>query len=405
MATKLFQRQDILERIKREFRKRDAQYDNRRGILQTRLGALNSTVDRLTDLKASISTSEQISLEAQWLINYTDDWARATTALDRLEITLGNASQPSLVQGVDGSWAPGYGEWYRKLEPTVDALQEKRTAAIPLTALTFMNRLQNVKGVLDTLAGLATSDIETTGRNNRDEQGAWLTALGQLSYKAKLHALFLLRPELQFEVTPYFVDKFTQYVWALQDEETGYWGPAYKFGNELVVVADLSFTFHLVHYYPVDAKPAIPNLDKMVATTLAIKNQEAPNGWLKNGKFTDHNNFDVVTIFSRGWKAAPNLQSTVATEIKGLVDWCVTKSLNGERFGHSGAATVDSYYYGVRFLDDLGLWDDSKCFWRKPPIPLPAGVPTATEIRENLRRGFDKVKDDSEYAETIDAIL
>jgi hypothetical protein len=405
MTTKLVKRQDILERIKAEFRKRDPDYDKRRGVLQDRLGSLNAVIDRLTDLKASIATSEQIALEAQWLINYGDDWARATATLDRLEISLGNAGQPPLGQGVDGSWAPGYGEWYRKLEPTVDALQEKRTATIQLTPLAFMARLEDAKSVIDRLKVLAISDIVNTGRNNRDEQGAWLTALGQLSYKAKLHALFLLRPEVQFDLLPPFVDAFTQYLWDLQDKDTGYWGPAYQFGNELVVVPDLSFTFHVVHYYPVDRKPEIPNLDKMVGTTLAIKNDEAPNGWLKNGKLTDHNNFDVVTIFSRGWKAAPGLQSTVATEIQRLVDWCVTKSLNGERFGHSGAATVDSYYYGVRFLDDVGLWDDGKCFWRKPPIPLPNGVPTAAEIKRNLRRGFDRVKDDSEYAETIDGIL
>ncbi len=172
-----------------------------------------------------------------------------------------------------------------------------------------------------------------------------------------------------------------------------------------MTVQDLSYTFHVVHYYVDGSGRKIPNMDKVVATTLAIKDHVYPNGW-KNKKlgYTDHNNYDVVTLFACGWNAASTGQrGDMQREIQALANWCLTKSFKGDHFGRS--ATIDSYYYGVRFLDGVGLWDPAKRFWHTGEIPLPAGCPPAAKIAKQLLVGFNKIDDGSEYAETIGSIL
>ena len=114
----------------------------------------------------------------------------------------------------------------------------------------------------------------------------------------------------------------------------------------------------------------------------------------------------VALILSFGWTDAPARQAEAATEIQRLSDLCLTNSLNGNQFRHTdGQTPIEDYYYGVRFLDTIGLWDPQKRFWRSGGIPLPAGVPSADQIRTNLLCGFNKIKDGSEYSQTIAKIL
>ena len=124
-----------------------------------------------------------------------------------------------------------------------------------------------------------------TGRNFRDEQNAVLTALGQLIFKDALRKLLTCRSELTFTVSKELEKAFVDYLWEAQQAETGYWGPSYTFDGEIVSVPDLSFTFHIVHYYMDGTTRTVPNLDKIVTTTLAIRDEVYPNGWLeKDGK-------------------------------------------------------------------------------------------------------------------------
>jgi hypothetical protein len=398
-------RRTILERIGDAFRQRDKDYDAQWKPLNKRLEGLMKELEDQQSAGHAMECSTQHALEATWLINYTDEWPRVGPVLDELELSLKNPDQPRLVQDSDGSWGLCCHEWYRKLEPTVDALQEKEAATEPLWPLAFMASLEDPAIVIDRLERLRISDIVATGLNQRDEQGAMLTALCQIIFKDRLRKLFVNRPQLQFTVSQQLEEKFTKYLWNLQDARTGYWGPAYKFDDGDVTVQDLSYTFHVVHYFVDGSGRKIPNMDKVVATTLAIKDQVYPNGW-KNKKldYTDHNNYDVVTLFACGWDAASAGQrSDMQREIQALADWCLIKSLKGDHFGR--AATIDSYYYGVRFLDGIGLWNPAKRFWRADEIPLPAGSPPAAEIAKRLLAGFKKIDDGSEYAETIGSIL
>lgn len=401
----LSSRHETLSNIDQEFLRRHDDYITERDKRQKRFDEIDEDFAKLAKHHA-MPCSEQHSLEAQWRINYSDEWQQVDKDLDTFAQSLKNTEQKPLEQDAEGSWGHCYGEWYRKLEPTVDALQEERLPDKP-KALAFMDRLKNVDSVLDALRHLSASNIVETGRNNRDEYGAWLTALSQLAFKPALREVLATHPSLEFSMAKDYVDKYRGRLFELQHEDTGYWGPAYRFGGKDVAVQDLSFTFHIVHYYTqIEDKdwPRLPNLDRIAATTLAIKDRTYPNGWLtKGGNFNDHNNFDVMTLFALSWDdASPALQKEIAPEIQMLINWCLTNTYKGDHFGDK--ATISSYYYGVRFLDEAGLWKDGDAFWWKGAIPLPNGL-TANGIRARLREGFLPKKDGSEYSETVAKIL
>ena len=119
----LIDRGDVLLRIKHEFQAADPDYDRRRAALWARLTPLADQVDKLQEQGHAVDCSQH-RLEAQWLLNYTADWPRAETTLRDLETSLANHDQPPLAQDPGGSWGPCCSEPYRKLEPTVGALQD-----------------------------------------------------------------------------------------------------------------------------------------------------------------------------------------------------------------------------------------------------------------------------------------
>jgi hypothetical protein len=405
----IIRRRDTLTNIDKEFVRRQERL-GRPDYIGTRKGfqdQYKALVEKLKTAQAKqpMPCSEQHAYEAKWLISYSDHWDEVGNALKAFDDSLSDTHQSPLEQDAEGSWGRCYAQWYRKLEPTIDALQEERLDCRKANPLAFMERLKDIGSVLQELDRLSVSNIVETGWNHRDEHGAWLTALSQLAFKEKVRTVLDGCPNLKFALPPGYVDRYRDYLWKEQ-LDNGFWGPTYRFDGEEVSIQDLSFTFHVVHYYTQDRdKPPLPNLDRIAATTLAIKDRTYPNGWLnRNGELEDHNNYDVAVLFARSWDhAPPELRKDIAAELQRLTNWCVTKSLNGTQFG-TGTADVASYYYGVRFLDEIGLWDAEQRFWHEGQIPLPDGL-KAECIRDDLRRGFAKVDDGSEYAETIRDIL
>jgi hypothetical protein len=408
LISSLFTRGATLSNIDQEFIKRDAKYIEKRTEQSARYKKLVKKFDELKK-HSPMACSAQHALEAKWLINYSDKWDVVGDALNLFEQSLKVTDQPRFdKQDAQGSWGPCCEKWYRKLEPTVDALQEDQYKHQTLNPLLFMQDLQDIDTVRTTLELLSVSDIAATGWNNRDEYGAWLTALSQLTFKQTVRDVLAVHTELEFDMPESYIEAYRAHLRHLQ-HDSGYWGPAYMFNGKKVDVQDLSFTFHIVHYYmqdPPDGRPNLPNLDKIAATTLEIRDKTYPNGWLtKDGAFDDHNNYDVVTLFKHCWDHTPgDLQKKIAPEIQALSDWCLTRSFRGDHFGDAEPASPDDYYYGVRFLDTIGLWNTDKTFWRSGPIPLPNNL-TAEGVRDGLRKGFAKVRNNSEYSETIARIL
>jgi hypothetical protein len=416
MANPPIDRDDLKPKINAEFQARDPAYSSKATTLGNRLTRLNTTLQACLDAHHILPASQQMALEAQWLINYTDDWARATSTLDRLEASLGGDDQPPLAQGVDGSWAPGGQEWYRKLEPTVDALQRDELTATALRPLLFMKPLQDPKFTIAYLESLRVSRIRDTGRNNRDEFGAAITALSQLIFKPALRALLLNRPELGFQISPELDKQYTDWLWKLQSPLTGFWGPTYHFPDGDIEVQDVSFTFHVVHYISSDPTRTVPNLPLIGRTALAIKKMRYPNGWVVNKPergpplYSDHNNYDIATLFSAAWsRLDDSLRDQARPALQEILTWCLTNSLNDDRFVLAdGATEVDAYYYGTRFLDAIGFWQPANAFWTTAtaPMKIPATLPPPLAVVKKLFSRFEAQTDDrSEEAETVRKVL
>ena len=103
MANKPIDLPPVMAKIRAAFIARDPDYLPQKWSLAGRLEELNARMNALIGTPLKLPISQQISLEAQWLINYTDDRERAKATLDRLEASLTAKEQP-LLQQDDGSW-------------------------------------------------------------------------------------------------------------------------------------------------------------------------------------------------------------------------------------------------------------------------------------------------------------
>ena len=94
---------------------------------------------------------------------------------------------------------------------------------------------------------------------------------------------------------------------------------------------------------------------------LASKYEEYPYGWFKDGRMSNHNNYDVVKILRLIWKDLPDaLQDKFRGEIENMTIWALRSSLRRDgsvdfypaMFEFSSA----EYYYLVSFLEQIGYW-------------------------------------------------
>jgi len=141
-----------------------------------------------------------------------------------------------------------------------------------------------------------------------------------------------------------------------------------------VRTTDLSLTFHMARYAPhlVRWWPAL------IETLLGTKKQQYPQGWLENSKMTDHNNYDVVELFYRGWKHMhPSQRLRASQAVAEMLQWCLENSvrITGEVVNpDKGDMVPDSYYFTAAFLDTIGFFDRSKRFWADEPLPDPEPI-------------------------------
>ena len=89
MANKPIDLPPVMAKIRSAFIARDSDYLSKKWALGGRLEELNARMDKLIATPLKLPISQQISLEAQWLINYTDDWTRARATLLRASTICG----------------------------------------------------------------------------------------------------------------------------------------------------------------------------------------------------------------------------------------------------------------------------------------------------------------------------
>jgi hypothetical protein len=162
------------------------------------------------------------------------------------------------------------------------------------------------------------------------------------------------------------------------DPDTGYFGTWYRTSKGLVKTSDLSMTFHTVSFREGQVKrwPAI------LRTTLAIKDQEYPYGWLEDGKFSSHHNYDVVRLFHLGWPDATSQQKEqIRIEIRRMLAWSLDTSLQPDgTFNDPAEDTLgSSFYFGVAFLNEIGFFSKTNRFWTDEKFPR------AEEVRGRIR--------------------
>ena len=403
-------RDDLLGLIRAEF----VAYGNGHGqdykkLRSDLLGKLKEPGDIITrrqhDGKPA-ACAYQIWLELGWLAKYCTDWDKADARLADLTKVMANLDQDQIdpsQSDVDGSWGGCISEWYRKLEPTIDALQLLSDNE-EVGPLTFIAPLKDARATLDRLWQLQISDIRTTGRNNRDELGAMQTALSQLIFKDDLRDLLKDRPKLGFDITPELEAIYGDFLGQTQHPRTGYWGPWYRIGGKLLQVQDLSFTFHVINY----RQGNVANWPTIIDTTLDIEPLIYPAGWTpSNGaQRSHHNNYDVVTIFALGWPHMTGDQkTTVRDRIRQLLQWCLAE-ITADGFNpEADTAPADTYYYGVRFLDRLGFWDPQRRFWSRSAPDLPDWMGSPGKLAALLLDRLTALNDHTSETATATAIL
>ena len=106
----------------------------------------------------------------------------------------------------------------------------------------------------------------------------------------------------------------------------------------------------------------------MIETLLAMQTGVYPEGWLDRGtKMSDHNNYDVVELFYRGWlQMEPSQRQAASAAVEEMCDWCLGSSVNddGSLVSPDRSDPIpDSFYYAASFLDTIGFFDNKKRFW------------------------------------------
>ena len=304
--------------------------------------------------------------EAEWRINCTSDYKAARDAVERLKAAVVCTDPPDgLTQDCGGSFAPGTDVFFLKLDRSTDQLLARQWPW--RLQPTFLDPINDPGRMVTYLQDLCWSDVVRCGRDNRKELNLAVSVIARLVLKGG---------QAGYLSGPGFVPAFERFVRDWQDPETGFFGVTYIIdnkGNE-ITTTDLSLTFHMVRYAP----HLVRWWQRLIDTLLAIKDQQYPEGWLENSKMSDHNNYDVVELFFRGWPHMRADQRRQASqEVAKMLDWCLEYSVRdtGEIINpDKGDMVMDSYYFAAAFLDTIGYFDASKRFWADK-----GQVPTDTE--------------------------
>ncbi|HVS72908.1 MAG TPA: hypothetical protein VHQ47_16760 [Phycisphaerae bacterium] len=302
--------------------------------------------------------SHQLLVETLWLISATADFKEIDKEMDELVALQAHPEREKQAEEEDprdGSWGIGYDRWFLKLRATYPRLEK---AKYPLH---FIDRINSPEKLSDYLKSVEVSDIARTGVDNEEEYNESLSDV--------MRMILRHNPD-DYAYDPGLKDRLMELLLhELRDPATGYWGEKYIHDGKAEFVDDLSITFHVVSYLNGD----VPDMDKVVATTLAAEDMEFPVGPLYKGQRYDHLNMDVAEIFRLGWaKASAEQKRAMAAELDKLLTFCLTESLQPDgsfKMWVGDFSKEESTYYGASFLGRIGYFDKSKRFWTDREFP------------------------------------
>lgn len=373
--------------INKQFCAFDQNYISQQKKFASQLSPLEEKLSRLQAQGNSMAASDQRMIECKWLLQYTADWSTLQKAISDLAESLKNTDQDWAEEQspIDGSWGPCYSQWFLKVDAMIDAVNEMADEdEAPEYPFDFMAPIATIEGMQNWLNDQRTSKIYADGLDRRDALGAVSAALSEMCFKSEIRDYF--RQYVKgFDLTDDYIAAYKAWLDDWQDSQSGYWGAWFdQADGPLVKSTDLSLTFHNISYQ----HGKVAYWPQIFATTLALRDGAYPYGWKHNGDFNNHNNYDVAKIFAQGWSSVDDAaHQQASTDIGELLDWCLNVSMTADSgfiddtsfYNSVGAA----YYYGVSFLDEIGYFDPSKCFWTDETFP--EGQSLCCKIQKNMK--------------------
>lgn len=327
--------------------------------------------------------SHEILAEISWLVGSVPDLNRIEKGLDDLERVLDHPEEEAKAEQQDpsdGGWGSCHDEWFFKVNATFDHLINSANATEKLRyKLELFDRVNSPEKLQEYFASIAVTDLPRTGVDHRKELNESLSNLTRLIVRGK-PAYYAWHPQLKDTLMDVILHR-------LRNPQTGWWGESYVRNGQVEFVDDLSVTFHVISYLRGD----VPNLDRVMNHLLAVKDLDYPIGWLEDGKFSNHNNMDVVTLFRLAWPYANGVQKqTAVTQIHKMLDWCLRDSLQPDGSFKPDDGTNESLEestsWGISFLARIGYFDPAKRFWTDEKFP------EAEQLRQKLIGYIEKHK-------------
>jgi hypothetical protein len=353
----------------------NASYTQLRSERTRRAVLLGRRVFQMEAQGRKTTCAHQILTETKWLLGDTADFRRIDQRLDALENVLDHSNLEDTATGqdpTDGSWGGCYTEWFFRVDASYQHLNQEATRDLTQEMrLRFLDRVNSPAKLREYFRRVSVSDIARDGVDHSRELNESMADLMRLILWDRPKG-FHWDPRLK----PVLMDIILH---RLRNPETGWWGERYVVDGRTEFVDYLSLTFHIVRY--LDGK--VPELERLIQTTLAFKDLDEPPGWLSDGHFTDHNNMDVAVLFRFGWNAANDSQrQAMAEQIGKMLDWCLTQSLRPDgTFSQGGDDSIEeNIYFGTAFLSRIGFFDRNRRFWTKRDFP------EAQEIRQRITR-------------------
>ncbi|WP_208248864.1 hypothetical protein WGT02_04615 [Rhizobium sp. T1470] len=241
---------DMRDVVVREFEAFDPNYRERRQQYAERLGALAARIAAEQAAGNTLQCSEQMYLEAKWLLGYTANWDALKDKLDRIERSLQDKTQDFATEQspVDGFWGLCYDQWFMRVGATATAFGLLTSQGQP-PRYRLRPRLTTGRDLINYLQGLLISDIENTGIDHRGELSSVMTSYSTAAYKRDLQDVLAGFVALDENID---WDAMREAAWFFihgsQDIGTGYWGAWYVIDGKIRKTADLSMTFHVVRY-------------------------------------------------------------------------------------------------------------------------------------------------------------
>ena len=320
--------------------------------------------------------AHQILYETEWLCGTTQDCDRIGKHTSILEDALRDTANADAIDEqsvIDGSWGRWYTEWFFKLDASYDQITALASQGqVPKYPVHFLDRINSPEKLTGHLNHLLISDLNMESVNHRRELNETISDLMRLILRDQPEN-YVYDPRLKAALLDWLLN-------IARNPKTGYWGAWYREPNDdgMKKTDDLSITFHIVSYLGGN----VPDWQKIIATTLAMKDKKYPLGWLERSGYLNHNNMDVVQLFCMGWnQTTPDQREAMRVEIRKMLRWCLSESLQPDgsfKLQDSDDSQETCVAFGANFLARLGYFDRSKRFWTNEDFP------EADKIRINI---------------------